>query len=165
MVENHIHHNLQTFLVSLIYQLLIIGIGSETWIYTIIIGGSISMIAAVLAVARTVVLQNRSKPQGGYTQLVEIIKMLTDSLQVTTMSQTRLRTVAGLIAHGLKGIILQIAIGKSVWHQHIEHIFIRKTDALVASHLTVLQHILHLLRLFALLEVEGHFTSFGPIEV
>ena len=145
MVENHIHHNLQTFLVSLIYQLLIIGIGSETWVYTIIIGGSITMITAILAVTWTVVLQNRGKPQSGYTQLVEIIKMLTDSLQVATMSQTRLCTVAGLVSHGLKGIVLQIAIGKTVWHQHIEYVLIRETDALVASHLTVLQHILHLL--------------------
>ena len=165
MVENHIHHNLQTFLVSLIYQLLIIGIGSETWVYTIIIGGSISMITAVLAVTWTVVLQNRGKPQSGYTQLVKIIQVLADSLQVATMAQTRLCTVAGLITHRLKGIILQIAVGETVWHQHIEHIFIRETDALIARHLTVLQHILHLLRLFALLEVEGHLTSLCPIEV
>ena len=165
MVENHIHHNLQTFLVSLIYQLLIIGIGSETWVYTIIIGGSISMITAVLAVTWTVVLQNRGKPQSGYTQLVKIIQVLADSLQVATMAQTRLCTVAGLITHRLKGIILQIAVGETVWHQHIEHIFIRETDAFIARHLTVLQHILYLLRLFALLEVEGHLTSLCPIEV
>ena len=165
VVENHIHHYLQTFLVSLINELLILCIGSEAWIYTIVIGGSIAMIGTVLAIIRTVVLQNRSKPQGGYTQLVEIIQMLTDSLQVAAMTKTWCRAVAGLVTHVLECIVLQIAIGKTVGHQHVEHILVRETDALVTRHLTVLQHILHLLRLLALLEVECHLSSLGTIEI
>jgi hypothetical protein len=40
--------------------------------------------------------------------------MLADSLQVATMTKTRCRAVAGLVTHILKGIVLQIAIGKTV---------------------------------------------------
>ena len=123
------------------------------------------MIGTVLAIIRTVVLQNRSKPQGGYAQLVEIIQMLADSLQVATMTKTWRRAVAGLVTHILECIVLQIAIGKTVGHQHVEHILVRETDALVTRHLTVLQHILHFLRLLALLEVECHLSSLGTIEI
>ncbi len=91
--------------------------------------------------------------------------MLANTLQVTTMAKTRSCTVASLVAHRLEGIILRIAIGEAVWHQHIEHILVRETDALVASHLTVLQLIFHLLGLLALLKVERHLTSLGTIEV
>ena len=165
VVENHIHHNLQTLLVSLINELLILCIGSEAWIHTIVVGGGITMIGTVLAIIRTVVLQNRSKPQGSYAQLAEIIQVLADSLQVATMTKTRCRAVAGLVTHVLECIVLQISIGKTVRHQHVEHILVRKADALVSRHLTVLQHILHLLRLLALLEVERHLSCLGTIEI
>ena len=165
VVENHIHHNLQTLLVSLINESLILSIGSEAWIHTIVVGGGITMIGTVLAIIRTIILQNRSKPQGSYAQLAEIIQVLTDSLQVTTMTKTRCRAVAGLVTHVLECIVLQIAIGKTVRHQHVEHILVREADALVPRHLAVLQHILHLLRLLALLEIEGHLSCLGTIEV
>ena len=165
VVENHIHHHLQSLLVSLSSKLLVLLVGSEAWIYTIVIGGSVTMIGTVLAIIRTVILQDRSKPQGGYAQLVEIIQMLADSLQVATMTKTWCRAVAGLVTHVLECIVLQIAIGKAVGHQHVEHILVRETDALVTRHLTVLQHILHLLRLLALLEVERHLSCLGTIEI
>ena len=62
MVENHIHHNLQSFQVSLINQLFVFCIGTETRIYTIVIGSSITMISTVLAIIRAIILQYRSKP-------------------------------------------------------------------------------------------------------
>lgn len=95
------------------------------------------MIGTVLGIIRTVVLQNRSKPQGSYAQLVEIIQMLADSLQVATMTKTWRRAVAGLVTHVLECIVLQIAIGKAVGHQHVEHILVRETDTLVTRHLAV----------------------------
>ena len=56
MVENHIHHHLQSLLVSLINQLFVFSIGTETRIYTIVIGSSITMISTVLTIIRTIIL-------------------------------------------------------------------------------------------------------------
>ena len=62
MVENHVHHHLQALLVCLVYQLLILGIGTETRIHLIIIGSGITMISAILAIIRAVILQHWCKP-------------------------------------------------------------------------------------------------------
>ena len=56
MVENHIHHNLQAFLMCLVNESLVLSIGSETRVNLVIIGCGITMIAAALAVAWTVIL-------------------------------------------------------------------------------------------------------------
>ena len=44
MVENHVHNHLQTFAVSLVYKTLILVVGTETWVYTIVVGSGITMI-------------------------------------------------------------------------------------------------------------------------
>ena len=62
MVENHVHHHLQALLVCFVYQLLILGIGTETRIHLIIIGSGITMISAILAIIRAVILQHWCKP-------------------------------------------------------------------------------------------------------
>ncbi len=165
VIEDHIHHHLQALLVSLSDELLVLGIGTEARIYPIIVGSGVTMVSTVLAIVRTVVLQDWRKPQCGNAQLVEIVEMLTDTLQVTTMTKTWRIAVASLVTHRLHHVVLWIAIGKTVWHQHIEHILIAETDALIASHLTVLQEIFYFLRLFALFEVKGHLSRLRPIEV
>ena len=91
--------------------------------------------------------------------------MLTDSLQVTSMAKARSRAVTSLVTHRLEGIILRIAIGEAVRHQHIEYVLIGEPDALVTRHLTILQEIFYFLGLLALLEVQGHFTSLSTIEI
>ena len=44
MVENHVHNHLQTFAVSLVYKTLILVVGTETWVYTIVVGSGIAVI-------------------------------------------------------------------------------------------------------------------------
>ena len=56
MVKDHIHDNFQTLGMGLITKPLIIGIGTKTGVYLIIIGGSITMISrkTVLLVRRVI---------------------------------------------------------------------------------------------------------------
>ena len=84
--------------------------------------------------------------------------MLADTFQVTTMTKTWCLTVASFVSHSLESIILRITIRKAVWHQHIEHILIAKAHALITSHFTVFQLVLHLLDRLTLLEFQGHFS-------
>ena len=89
--------------------------------------------------------------------------MLTDTFQVTSMTKTWRLTITSLVSHGLECIILRIAIRKAVWHQHIEHILIAKAYALITSHFTVFQLVLHLLDRLALLEFQGHFSRLSSL--
>ena len=44
MIENHVHHNLQSFAVSFVHKTLILVVGSEAWVYTIVVGSGIAVI-------------------------------------------------------------------------------------------------------------------------
>ena len=78
--------------------------------------------------------------------------MLTDAVQVATVSQTWSRAVFHIVAHSLDLWVMTCALGKTVWHEHVEHVGIGETHTLVATHLTLLQLILHL----RLAEAECH---------
>ena len=65
--------------------------------------------------------------------------MLTDAVQVATMTQRRLRTVFLISPHSLDLRIVALSLGKAVGHQHVEHVGIGEAHALVATHLALLQ--------------------------
>ena len=44
MIENHVHHHLQSLAVSLVHKTLILVVGSEAWVYTIVVGSGIAVI-------------------------------------------------------------------------------------------------------------------------
>ena len=159
VVEYHVHHNLQSFAVGFICQTTVVSVGAEAWIYAIVVRSGIAMIATALSVAGTVIFQNRCKPQCCDTQFGEIVEVLTDAFQVTTVAQTGCLTVDGLIAHGLVGIVVGVSICKTVGHQHVQYVGIGESHAAFARHFAVFQHIFHLLLLFAHLEVESHLSS------
>ena len=91
--------------------------------------------------------------------------MLTYSLKVASVAQTWSRAVACLVAHVLESVVLHIAVGKAVGHEHIEHVFIAEAYSFVACHSAVFQLILHLLGLLALLETHCHLASLGTFKV
>ena len=86
VVEDHVHHDLQSFRMGLVAESLIILVRSESWIHLIIISGGIAVIGrkAVLLIRR-VVLQHRRKPECRHTQFLEVVQVLTNTVQVTTM--------------------------------------------------------------------------------
>ena len=91
--------------------------------------------------------------------------MLANALHVASVSQAWRRAVARLVAHGLEGVVVWVAIGKSVGHEHVEHIGVGESHALVARHVAVFQQVFHLLGLLALLEAQRHLARLGPFEV
>ena len=88
MVENHIHHHLQTTAVGFVAQAAILLVGAKTWIYLVVVGRGIAMVGAdvmVVAIGR-VVLEHGSEPQCGHTQLGEVIQVLADALDIAAVA-------------------------------------------------------------------------------
>ena len=165
MIENHVHHHLQTLAVGLVDETLILLIGSEARVDAIIVGRGVAVVGGAGAIAGAVVLEYGCEPQRRDAKLGEIVEVLAYTLKVATVAQARSRAVAGLVAHILEGVVVGIAIGKAVGHEHIEHILIGEAHALVARHSALLQLVLHLLRLLALLEGERHFACLRALKV
>ena len=153
VVEDHIHHDLKSLLVGLITEQLILLVRAEARVYLIIIGGSIAVIGriAILGIGR-IVLKDWGKPEGCNAQLLEIVQVFTNSVQVAAMAQTRLVAILHIVAHALDLSGVVSALSKAVGHQHIEHVGIGESHALIAAHLALLQLILHL----GLAETERH---------
>ena len=64
MVEDHIHHNLQSFGMRLIAESPVIVITSETWIYTVVVRRCIAMIGGIaILIIRRIVFQHRGEPK------------------------------------------------------------------------------------------------------
>ena len=87
VVEDHVHHNFQTFGMGLITKAFVIVIGTETGVDLVIIGRGIAVIGreAILLIGG-IVLQYRREPKGGDAQLLEIIEVFADTIQVATMT-------------------------------------------------------------------------------
>ena len=102
------------------------------------------MIGIVPRTLRRVILKHRSKPQCSHAKIVKIVKMLTNSLQVTAMAVAGLIAVAHLAAHALDAVVGRIAVGKTVGHEHVEHVGIGESHATVTAHLASLEIIFHL---------------------
>ena len=157
MVENHIHHHLQSLGMGLVHEFAVIIVRAKARVHLIVVGGGIAVVATVGDLARHIIFEHRRKPQCGHAQLVEIIDMLTNALQVAPMSQRRRRAVALLVEHTRHHIVGRIAIGKAVGHQHVEHIGIGKAPARLARQIALFQFIFQRLLIAGLfkLEIDG----------
>ena len=139
MIENHVHNNLQATLMTFINQLAVFFVCSKTWINTIIVCCGIAMIAAVFSlVGRSVVFQYRCEPKGCYSQLSEIVKMLSDAFEVASMTHTWFASFNKFVAHRAESIVTRVTVSKAVGHHEIEHICICESHVLVATHGTLL---------------------------
>ena len=94
VVEDHVHHHLQPFLMSLVAETAVVFVGAEAGIHAIVVGCGIAVIGrvAVLGVWR-VVLKHRRQPEGGHTEFLEVVQMLADAVQVAAMPQRGFRAV------------------------------------------------------------------------
>ena len=109
MVENHVHHNLQSFLVCLVNQATVFLVGAEARIHTVVVGTGITMIGGETVVVGRVVLQDGRKPQGGNTQLVEVIEVLADAFQVAAMAQAGLAAVVHIRVQAFDLVVVTTA--------------------------------------------------------
>ena len=145
VIENHVHHNLQSLGMSLIAKTLIVLVRTETRINFIIIGGGIAVVGGetVFAIGR-VVLQNRGEPKSSDTKFIEVVEMLTDTIQVATMTERWFRAIfyVGVHAFNLLGVVSTLR--KSVGHEHVKHIGIGESHVLVTAHGALFQLVWHL---------------------
>ena len=91
--------------------------------------------------------------------------MFANALQVAPMSQTGLRAVANIVVHAFYLVVLGVAVGKSIGHEHVQHISIGESHALVATHLTLLQLVFHLFCFLSLGERQRDSAWLGILQV
>ena len=153
VVEDHVHHHLQAFGMSLIAETLIVIVGTEARVHTVVIGSGITVISrkTVLLIGR-VIFQDRCQPEGRHTEFVKVVEMLTDAIEVTAMTEGGFGAVFLVGSHTCHLRVVVGALCKTVWHQHIEHVGIGKAHALVATHLTLFQ-------------LERHFLTFSTFHL
>ena len=146
VVEDHVHNHLQPFLVGLVTQTAVVGIGTEARVHLVVVRRGIAVIGrvAVLRVGR-VVIQYGCQPQGRDTQLLEVVQVFADAVQVAAMAQRGLCAVFLIGAHTLHLRIVPGTLCKAIGHEHVEHVTVVEPYALVAAHLALLQLVLHLL--------------------
>ena len=87
--------------------------------------------------------------------------MLAYTLEVATMSQTRLGAIFHIVAHTLDGLVMMRSLGETVGHEHIEYIGIGESYALLSTLLSGFQFVCHLLTIKA----QGHRSRLGTTEV
>ena len=88
VVEDHIHHHLQPFLMGFVAEALVVLVAAKSGIHLVIVRGGIAVIGreAVLLIRR-VILQDGGQPEGRHTELLEIVQMLADAVQIATVTQ------------------------------------------------------------------------------
>ena len=162
VVENHVHHHLESFAMRLVDELPVFVVGAESGIHSVVVGGSIAVIGVVPGAWWRVVLEHWGEPQRRHAQVGEVVKMLSDALQVAAVAVTGHLAVAQLAAHPLHLVVGGVAVGKAVGHEHIEHIGIGK--ALFASVVARLKFKGHGLFLLVELEVEVHGAGLHSVQ-
>ena len=160
MIEDHVHDDLQSFPVTGIDKCLVFFVRTEARVDTVVVGGGISVIGTVFpAVSRTVILQYRREPKGCHTEVGEVIEVLADAFQIAAVPQTRFVAVAELILHPLDDVVLRIAVGEAVGHEHVQNIRVVKPFPVGTGHGTGFE--LDLLSgglIVFVCEAEGYFS-------
>ena len=160
VVENHVHHHLQSTLVAFVDELLIFSVCTKARIHFIVIGGGVSVVRAVHAVVvGPVVLKNRREPQGGDAEVGEVVEVLLDAGEITAVAQAWLGAFADLVAHALDHVVLRVAVGEAVWHEQVEYVGVGEALVVLATHGAVLERVAHLLAV----EVECHLSGLGSL--
>ena len=115
VVKDHIHYDLQTFIMGGTNQLAKLFIITEARIDFIIIRNGIPVIRTF----GHIVLQDRIQPDGGNAQVGEIIQMIGYPFQVTSVTGIHIRTIHFRLAHSGNDIILRITVGETIGHDQV----------------------------------------------
>ena len=120
MVENHIHHNLESALMGLLDKKLPFLVRTEARIDPVIVGRGISVIRA----ARHIIFKHGTHPEGRHSERIEIVEMLTDAPHIAAVAT--IRVLAVRMDRMTESFIEIVAVGhplrKPVGHQKIEHV-------------------------------------------
>ena len=71
---------------------------------------------------RHVVFLGRVQPDGSHAEIFQVIQMVFNTLQVTTMAAVLLVSVNFVFEHTRYDVVVRITIGKSVGHNKVKYI-------------------------------------------
>ena len=118
VVENHVHYDFDAACMGFFNQLLVFFVGTEAWVYLVVIRGGI----AVIGTAGHVVFQYRSKPEGCDAEVGEVVEVLFDAGKVTAVAGIGIVAVYLVLGHACNLVVVRIAVGKAVGHQQVQRV-------------------------------------------
>ncbi len=160
MVVHGILDDLHTALMYCIDKTVISFDATEPWIDAVMVGGCIAMFGAV----GHIVFQHRVQPKGCYADVLQVIEMVLDPFQISSMPVEDLSAVEALIFHAGDPVVGRIAIAEAVGHDEIHEVFCAHsfdTGAAIAF-IACFQYVFYLLRALPFpRKTELQFTRFG----
>ena len=118
VVEDHVHNDLHTSLVSIVDEVDIFLVGAETWVYTVIVGCRITVIGTTLHI----IFQYGIEPDCRDAQVLDIIHVLFDACKVATVAGVGVITVYLISLPQRNLVVVGVAVGETVRHDQIENI-------------------------------------------
>ena len=117
VVGNHVHHYLDALGVGGAHQFTVFLVGAVTGIDVVIIAAGVTVIGPVAGV----VSQQRSAPEGGGTQVGNVIQVVDNALDITTMAAHGLLPV-GFLGRVRGGIDGRVSVGKAVRNNEVDKV-------------------------------------------
>ena len=161
VVEDHVHHDLESFGVGIGDELAILLVGAEARVDAVVVGRGVAVIGGVAAVVGRVVLEYGGEPQGGHAQVGEVVEMLAYAFEVAAVTQTGLGAVDGVGIEPLDGAAVGMSAGEAVGHEHIQHIGIGEAVAVFAALVALPEFVAHVSLSGLRTEAERHRTGLG----
>ena len=140
-------------------------VGAEARVYAVIVRGGVAVVCARAVAVGRVVLKHGGEPQRRNAKLLEVVEVAAYALQVASVAQAGLRAVCLVCVQALDVVVLRVAVGKTVGHEHVEHVGIGEAHTLLAALFARLQFVLNLLCRLAVLELESHLAGLCALEV
>src|SRR5579875_199814 len=123
MICHKVENDLHSALMSLGYQVLQISQSSKMRVDCVFVHGAI---AVIVLGGVAVVGDNRSEPQRGHTQPLQVIQMLLDALQIASVIGAGIRAVE-CPGHARKMIVRGVAVREAVDHNEVKNVVLAET--------------------------------------
>ena len=118
VVEDHVHNDLHTSLVSIVDEVDIFLVGAETWVYTIIVGCRVTVIGTTFHI----IFQYGIEPDCRDAQVLDIIHVLFDAGQVAPVAGVGVIAVYLISLPQGDLVVVGVAVGEAVRHDQVEDI-------------------------------------------
>ena len=126
VIGHDVHNDLYAFLMCLFHIFLVKVICSEARVDLVVVRCRITVVRA----SSCIILKERSSPDGCSSKFGNIIKVIDNSLDITSVTTSKPASIS-LLGCIFSGIIRRISIRKAVRHDEIHHI--SRSEALALS--------------------------------
>ncbi len=126
MVVYMVEDNFEAPPMSLIDEIFVLVVGTESWINAVQIRGSISVVAGGAAV-----FKNRVDPNGRDPQVLQIVQSRSDTFQIPAVSFSIIGRIE--VVEIFRLIVFPVSVGELIGSNQINNVLITKSSMLIGS--------------------------------